>query len=151
MGVRELLWQMATTVDAGTVSTDNVQITCASGPYAGTMGISLEEGAYCPDTKLVITFDPALPDADCCQISLDGVSSTHGQPVADSFAVTTLAGDADRDGSVSTADGSAVTQRLGKATVEATAQYDLDTDGFITTADTSVATQRLGRTAPSCP
>lgn len=150
-GVRELVCQMNVPVDPATVTTSGVQVVCQINPYTGGIGLSLAEGALCGQSELTITFDPALPDEDCCQISLPGLATSYGKPSIAEFAIIALAGDADRDGAVTTADGSTTTQRLGWLTDAEMAQYDLDTDGFITTADTSVATQRLGRVAPSCP
>ena len=93
---------------------------------------------------VVVTFSPSLPDQDCCQVTLGGDAN-------DNAFVAILAGDADRDGSVTTADGSGITQRLGHAVDEGNCQYDVDLDSSITTADGSFSTQRLGHVTPSCP
>jgi hypothetical protein len=150
-GVEELVCQMNVSLDPATAISENVQVACVNNVYVGDIGVSLDQGECCGDSRLAVAFTPALPDEDCCRITFDGMASIYGQPSVAALTVRTLVGDADRDGSVTTADGSVITQRLGGSATEGDSQYDVDVDGAITTADGSAVTQRLGNVAPNCP
>jgi hypothetical protein len=150
-GVRELVCQMSMSVDPATVSGENVQVACVNSVYEGTIGAWPAEGEYCPDSGLVITFDPALPDLDCCQITFDGITSIYGQPSVAELAVRTLAGDVDLDGEVLTADASKIKSRFQDPVGPGNFLHDVDCDGQIITVDASKVKSRFQNTAPSCP
>lgn len=132
-GAQKLVFEVSDPVITVDASAD-----CLVHTYTGTPTTT-------PDgTTVTVELSPAFPDQDCCTVTLSG-------QVDDSFAVRTLVGDADYDGNVTTADGSAVTQRLGQTAGQTGARYDVDTDDAVTTADQSSITQRLGNVAPVCP
>lgn len=132
-GAQKLVFEVSDPVITVDASAD-----CLVHTYTGTPTAT-------PDgTTVTVELNPAFPDQDCCTVTLSG-------QVDDSFAVRILVGDADFDGNVTTADGSAVTQRLGQTASEAGARYDVDADEGITSADQSSITQRLGNVAPACP
>jgi hypothetical protein len=138
-------------VDPATVSGSNVQVECVNSTYSGAIDVSLQEGAYCGESKLVVTFTPALPDQDCCTITLDGMTSVYGQSSVAQFDVTPLAGDVDRDGQVLTTDASRVKARFQEPVGPETFIYDVDCDGQIITPDASAVKSRFQHTAPDCP
>jgi hypothetical protein len=91
-----------------------------------------------------VEFSEALPDQDCCEISLTG-------DAIDSFSVRTLAGDIDRNGSVTTGDASIIKPHFGETAAVAGAEFDFDVSGTVTTSDFSVVKPLFGNTAPACP
>jgi len=150
-GVRELLCRMNVSADAATVSGDHVQVDCVHGDYAGTITTSLQDAADCPNSTIVLGFEPALPDQDCCWITFGGMTSAYGHPAATGFAVRTLAGDVDRSGTVSSVDASSIKPRFGAKTGDTSFLYDLDASGTISSVDASFIKPRFGHTAPTCP
>jgi hypothetical protein len=133
-GVDRLEFEMDVPVASVTAS-----VACANHTFAGTV-TSNADGV----TTVVVTFNPPLPDQDCCEVTLGGEA-------ADSYFVAILAGDVDRDRQVLTADAQAVKQRFQTPVSQATARYDITTDGQITTPDASKVKSRFQNTAPSCP
>ena len=70
--------------------------------------------------------------------------------VADAFVVRTLAGDVDRDGTVSTGDASVVKPHFGEPAGAGNAEYDYDCNGTVTTADFSLIKPHFGHEL-TCP
>jgi hypothetical protein len=133
-GIDELRFLMDTNACSVTASAS-----CSPTGYSGTVTPNADGS----DT-VVVTFSPGLTDGDCCQITLGGDAN-------DSAYVVGLVSDANRDGLVSTADTSAIKQRLEAPVTEGNCQYDINADGGISTADISATKQRLENMAPSCP
>jgi len=150
-GVRELLCRMNVSADPATVTADHVHIDCVEADYAGMITTSLDDAADCPGSVVVVTFDPPLPDQDCCRITLEGMTTAYGQPGTIEFAVRTLAGDVTGDGVVNTEDSAAVKPRFGGTPDESDYRYDVDASGRITSVDASTVKPRFGHTAPDCP
>ena len=100
---------------------------------------------------VVIEFDPALPDRDCCEISLFGVASPEGIPVLDTYFVRTLAGDFDLDAQVTTTDASMLKLYFGRTADESNFLFDFNGNGMIETNDFSRVKLHLGNLAPQCP
>jgi hypothetical protein len=113
-------------------------VDCLNSGYSGSVSTT----AY--DYTVEVELDPALPDEDCCTVTLSG-------DVEDSFAVRTLAGDVDRNGTVSTGDASIVKPHFGDPADADNAEFDFDCSGLITTGDFSQVKPRFGNTAPACP
>jgi hypothetical protein len=140
----EIKMDPVTATDPANVSIVGVN----SGSYAGAVNLSLDS------TRKVVIIEPgeALPDADCYTVDLTGMTSQWGASPRDrTFRFAILVGDANRDGSVSTADASGIKQRLGLPVTTDRTKYDINHDGSISTADSSSVKQRLGNVAPSCP
>jgi hypothetical protein len=134
-GVTKLMLQTVDPVEAGSTTAD---ATCVNNVYDGTITVTADG-----TTTVQVDADP-FADQDCCTIVFTG-------GIEDSLDVQLLAGDADSDVNVSTADGSSITQRLGMPLDGSNFWYDVDLDGSISTADGSFVTQRLGNVAPLCP
>ena len=114
-------------------------VSCQYHTYTGTVTPSAD------GTPIVnVEFDPALPNNDCCTISLTG-------DVTADYAVAALLGDADRNLDVNSLDYSAVKLRLGQPVDETNARYDINADGDITSLDYSSIKLNLGAVLPSCP
>jgi hypothetical protein len=123
----------------GAVSSVTASVSCEINTYSGT-ATPIADGT----TTLVVTFDPGLPDQDCCEITLGGQAEG-------SYWVAVLAGDVDRDREVLTVDASKVKSRFQDPVDETTATYDVDCDGQIITVDASKVKGRFQNTAPRCP
>ena len=149
-GVQELICRMFASVDPSTAVPNNVQVNCVANAYGGDIGVSLR-GSACPDNELLITFDPALPNQDCCEVTLGGMLSADGQPFQGSMPVRTLEGDLNRDGSTNTTDASQVKLRFGQTATEANCEWDFNVSGAINTTDYSQIKLRFGNAAPQCP
>jgi hypothetical protein len=89
-----------------------------------------------------VTFDPALPDRAYCTVTLD-----CGSPVC----VRGLAGDVDRNGTVTTGDASIIKPHFGDVPTEADAEFDFDLSGLISTGDFSQVKPLFGNEALDCP
>ena len=150
-GVRKLVCRMNVSADPATVIADHVQVACLENEYAGTIAASLEDADDCPASAVILAFDPALPNRDCCWITLDGMTTAYGQPGAVGFAVRTLAGDIDRSGTVSSVDASSIKPRFGAKADDAQFLYDLDGSGTVSSVDASFVKPRFGHSAPECP
>ena len=151
-GVTKVVVGFEDALDPGTVITGNVSAAGVDNPGPYTPDSVTPSGG---DQVVTIVFNTRLPDIDCYTFDLAGMQSADGGdfefPEDGQFQIIALEGDADRDGTVSTADGSSITGRLGYTVTDALAQYDCDRDNQISTADGSFVTGRLGRTAPACP
>ena len=150
-GISQLEFEMSAAMDGASVTVGNVSIVDSSGaPYGGTVGVSLQTGQSGPNTLVVVTFDPALANAECWTV---GVAEMTGGGLNVCNAVTTvrsLAGDANLDGDVTALDYSAVKLRLGQPVDETTCMCDVNADGDISSLDYSSIKPRLGITAPDC-
>jgi hypothetical protein len=132
-GVTALVFDLSHSVSSVSASVD-----CAGQAYGGSAAVTaLGSG-------VTVALTPALPDGDCCTITLSG-------EVEDSFAVRTLAGDLDRSGLVTTADASVVKPHLGNPATAENAVFDYDCSGMISTADFSQVKPNFGHAAPACP
>jgi predicted outer membrane repeat protein len=150
-GVQNLVCEMSVPVDAATAISDNVQALCVNNAYAGTVGVSPTAGPMCPNSRLEITFDPALPDQDCCQISLNGMTSAYGQPVVGGFTVATLAGDVSRDGEVTVSDKNLIKPKIGQPVDSQNFYFDVSCDGEISVSDKALVKPKIGNVAMACP
>jgi hypothetical protein len=131
-GLEKLVFDLSSAVSAVEASVD-----CVNQIYAGTVEATAD-GA-----TVTVGFSPALADQDCCTVTLSG-------EVEDEFVVRTLAGDVDRDGTVSTADASVVKPHFGEPADAGNAQYDYDCNGAVTTGDFSVIKPLFGHEL-TCP
>ena len=93
---------------------------------------------------VTVEFDPALPDQDCCEITLTG-------DIQDSFAVRTLAGDANLSGSANTTDASQTKLYFGHTADQSNCMFDYNADGSINTTDASQIKLTFGHDAAQCP
>jgi len=132
-GVRELHFETSTPVSSVTA-----WLSCDVSTYTGTMGVTAT------GTSVEVSFSPALPDEDCCQVDLTG--DAEG-----TWYVRTLAGDVDRSGVVTSVDSSSIKPRFGHPADAANFLYDLDGSGTITSVDSSSVKPRFGNSAPTCP
>lgn len=121
-----------------TVTTMSASVCCLGVIYEGVVTAT-------PDgNQVTVDFSEALPQQDCCVITLSGDVNAR-------LPVTMLVGDTNRDAGIDTSDSSSVKARLGQPMSDANAPYDVDTDDAITTADKSSVKARLGNLAPICP
>jgi predicted outer membrane repeat protein len=127
--------EVQTSTEVTDVSAD---VACVNSVYGGTVT------ATPSGTTVTLDFSPALPDVDCCQITMTG-------DVDECFTVRPLAGDTDRSGVVSTADVSVIKPHFGETADADNAEFDFDCDGLITMADFSQIKPLFGHSAPGCP
>ena len=120
------------------VSSVSASVACANNAFGGTVSTSAA------GTTMSVNFSEALPDEDCCTVTLTG-------DAADSFDVRTLRGDISRDGVVSTADPSIIKPKFGSDPAVQGPQFDYNVDGAISTADFSQVKPLFGNSTPSCP
>ena len=132
-GVLRVEFEIATEVTSAAAS-----VTCVNNTYSGSVATSAL------GTTVTVEFAPALPDRDCCEITLTGDAE-------DSFSVRTLKGDLNRDGSVNTTDASQIKLRFGQDAATAGPQYDYNTDGTVNTTDFSQVKLNFGKSAAQCP
>jgi hypothetical protein len=123
--------QPATTVSA--------TVSCTPDGYGGTATVDADGS-----TVVTANFDPALPDQNCCEISLSG-------DVAGTYAVQTLAGDVNLDGSVTTADALQIKVYFGQGADAANCEFDFNCSGDISTADSLQIKLSFGNEAAACP
>ncbi len=148
LGVGKLTVQTSLFMDPATVDGSNVQVVCAAaGTYAGSITATLDAADL-----VAVTFDPALPDEDCCEVTFDGMGSIDGgAPIVGPVVVRTLRGDVNRDGVVSTADASIIKPKFGGDPAIEGPEFDFNTDGIISTADFSQVKPLFGNSAAPCP
>lgn len=137
-------------MDMDTVTFDAANVAVAgvnAGAYGGVISVSTISS-----TVASISFSPALANADCHTVDLTGMQSSGGQDLdVPTFNVVALAGDIDRNGTVSTSDSSAVKSHFGEAVDPLAPQYDYDGSGTVTTSDGSAIKASFGTSAPACP
>jgi hypothetical protein len=133
-GVDQVLFELS-----GTVNTVGALISC-NPPYAGTPAVNIMPG----NTTVVVNLPGGLPDKACCEMTLTG-------DVSDSQVVTTLKGDADRNGATNTADITAIKPSLGLPLNGSNFVLDIDTNGNINTADITAIKPLIGGLSPVCP
>ena len=95
-------------------------------------------------TSMTVVFDPALPNNDCCTVSLTGDAEVD-------YSVAIVLGDANRDLDVTGLDYSGVKLRLGQPVDASNAAYDVNADGDITALDYSSIKINLGASLAGCP
>ena len=144
-GVETLELQMSAAMDAATVVGAHVQVDCGSG-YAGMANAYLDG-----DSTVVLEFDPALPNGDCCEVGLAGMSSESGVAVEETCFVAGLLGDVTRDGIVNSIDTSTIKPFYGTAPTDTSFVFDITLDNLISTLDTSGVKPYYGSMAPDCP
>ena len=125
--VSEAAWTVQAAVD------------CVPVAYTGTTQVTADG-----TTTVTIEFEPALPDQACCEIALTG-------DVQDSFAVRTLAGDANLSGAVNTTDASQIKLYFGDTVDQGNCTFDCNGDGSIDTTDASQIKLNFGHAAAQCP
>ncbi len=133
LGLRKLEFTVS-----GPVNSVSSAVSCAVGSFGGTITTSAV------GSLVTVEFSTALPDQDCCTISLTG-------QVDDSFAVRPLKGDVDRNGVVSTGDASVIKPRFGQDPGVVGAEFDFDANGIISTGDASLIKPIFGNASPACP
>jgi hypothetical protein len=140
----EIEMDPATATDQGNVSIVGVD----SGTYAGPLTASLDG----TDKVVTIELGQGLSDGDCYTVDLTGMLSQWGTaPLASTFAIVILVGDANGTGAVTSVDYASATQRLGSVVTGTNCQYDVNHDGAISSADGASIKQRLGTAGTSCP
>jgi hypothetical protein len=97
----------------------------------------------------VVDGDPLT--VDCSPLSNGTCTVTLGGDAMGSFQVRVLNGDSDKNGSVNTADITAIKPHLGAPVTAANANFDLDCNGSINTADVTYVKPRLGTSQSPCP
>ncbi|MFQ5490203.1 MAG: S8 family serine peptidase [Phycisphaerae bacterium] len=146
-GVTKVLVAASADLDPASVTTANVQVSCATtGPYTGAISTTMQAA-----NALAIAFDPRLADEDCCQISLNGMLTVDGFPLLATVQVRTLRGDVDQDGQVTTGDASQVRFFFNQPVDASSFIFDVDGSGAITTGDFSQVRPFFNKTAPACP
>ena len=123
---------------SGVVVSASASVSCVNNTYSGTITTTPN------GTAVTVEFDPALPDQDCCGMTLTG-------DAVDGLWVRTLEGDVNRDGFTNTTDASQVKLRFGQTPTNANCEWDFNVDGEINTTDASQVKLRFGFTAPACP
>ncbi len=119
-------------------SSVSASVSCVNVSYAGVASVTAA------GVLVTVDLSEALPDQDCCTISLTG-------DIEGSVTVRTLSGDIDRNGIVSTGDASIIKPNFG-ATLDATNfVHDYDANGVISTGDASTVKPNFGNTGPDCP
>ncbi len=151
-GVRELVVQLSVPLEPATVVAGSVEISCDTGAYDGTVGVALEDGQSCPDSKLVITLEDgfALPTSRC-RVSLSGISSIYGLPAIADFPLNVLECDGNRDGIVNSIDFSGNRARWGETADETNFIWDYNHNGSLNTIDSSATKARFGNRLPDWP
>ena len=122
--------------DAVAPGTASCSVSCDPNPYGGGTFV-LSDGS----ADAEVHFGTTLPDQSCCTLTFTG-------GIQDIWTIIMLEGDVNRDGSVSTADGSSVKARLGQSVQLVGAQYDVNRDCTISTADRSSVKARLEHVGP---
>ena len=120
------------------VSAVSASVACVNNPFGGAATTSAL------GTTVTVDFSVALPDQDCCTVTLTGDAE-------DSFDVVTLRGDINRDGVVSTADASIIKPKFGQIPTVVGAEFDYNVDGIVSTADFSQVKPLFGNAGPACP
>ena len=123
---------------SGPVSRVGAAVSCSDHGYGG-MVVTSTVGSV-----VTVAFTPALPDADCCQITLGG-------DAVGTVSVRTLRGDVDRDGVVTGDDLEALRGHFGADPAVEGPQFDFNQDGQINSTDFSRVKLFLGNQAPVCP
>ncbi|MFQ5489863.1 MAG: PQQ-dependent sugar dehydrogenase [Phycisphaerae bacterium] len=113
-------------------------VSCANSAFGGTVTTTAA------GTTVTVAFSQALPDLDCCTVTLSGDAQDHIQ-------VRTLRGDVDRNGSVTTGDASQVRFFFNQTAAAAGPQWDFDSSGTVTTGDFSQIRFFFNNVAPLCP
>lgn len=145
-GITHLELEMSAGLDTSSIIAGHVDLACATYVYSGAVLSAWPEGS-----TVILLLDESLPDRDWCEISLPGMVSANGLPVANSWWVSTLEGDTSQDGVVSTLDFSAIKARFGQGTTADNFRWDINTDGIINTLDSSAVKARFGARLPDCP
>ncbi len=122
---------------SSTVASVSASVSCVTGTFGGSATVTAA------GTLVTVDFSTALPDADCCTITLSGDASG-------SFDVRPLRGDIDRNGVVSTGDASVIKPNFGQNPASVGAQFDFDANGVISTGDASQIKPLFGNAA-ACP
>jgi hypothetical protein len=133
-GVLALEFDVSKDVDSVTASVD-----CAPDAY-GVAPTVIADGS----SMVTVVFDPALPDQNCCEITLGGDADG-------TYAVQTLAGDVNLSGDVTTADALLIKPHFGATAGAGTCQFDFNCSGTITTADYSLIKLYFGNLPAACP
>ncbi len=120
-------------------SSVGASVSCANNVYTGTPTVSADGS-----TTVTVTLAPALPEQDCCEITLTG-------DVEDSYQVRTLAGDMNLDGQTNSVDASQARLRFGSQADVSNATYDANADGVISAVDNAQVRLRFGAQAATCP
>ncbi len=149
--IGQLDFEMREAMNPLSVNGASVQVQPGSGPYAGVITATSQPGMNGPDTKVVVTFSPALPDQDCSMVSLNGMITASGIMLDGAVMVRGLRGDTDRNAIVSTGDASIIKPYFGVTPGPATAVYDFDANGIVSTGDASTIKPLFGHSAPACP
>ncbi len=176
-GVTKLQIVVSEDIDLGTVGSSAVKVNCANaGAYTGAVTVDPPGGLEFPvgdpqpvqsgevlrvaealadveaaSNQLAIEFAPALPDQDCCEISLSGVATMTGVPIRDVRNIRTLAGDMTRDGQVTTADPLSIKLSFGQPIDASNFLLDFNESGAVTTGDYLQLGLYFGHSAPACP
>jgi hypothetical protein len=120
----------------------DVAVECQMGPYGGSVLVSQNTS-----DAIQMSFEPSLPDRDCCEITLTG--SVEGV-----VEVRTLAGDVDGDGYVYVggfSDSSVIKSHLGATVSPDNFVCDVDVNGTINAADLTAIKPLFGGTLVHCP
>lgn len=149
-GVLRLELEMSALMDQSTITGGNVQVTCENASYGGTISAHLEDA-----TTVIVEFDPALPDEDCCRITFEGMLTLGNAGVCDAEVtditrVRTLKGDIDLSGTVTPGDASIIKPHFGEPADQTHFLFDFDCSGMISPGDFSQVKPYFGNTAPWC-
>ncbi|MCP4250572.1 MAG: S8 family serine peptidase [bacterium] len=122
-----------------TVSSVGASVSCSPDAYGGSVSTLLSDS----DT-VVVTFDPAIPDRQCCRIQLTG-------DVDASFEVHTLAGDVDQNGAVNASDKFRVKGDIGEPLNSLKFVHDVNLSGAINATDKNMTKGWIGHLVVDCP
>ncbi len=119
-------------------SSVTASVSCVNNTYTGTI-TTTPAGA-----TVTVEFDPALPDQDCCEVTLTGDIEGFVQ-------VQPLRGDANRNSATTTADALVTKLRFGQDAATAGPEFDFNCSGTVTVADYLQVKLYFGNAAPACP
>jgi len=128
--------KLVATLDGAAPASPVAHLDCGSGELAGV-------SASADGQAVVVTVDPALPNAQCCTLTIDEVEGA--------WSVVSLQGDLTRDGLVNSVDASAIKPHFGAAAAAGNFILDVDGSGLVNSVDSSAVKPHFGTTSPDCP
>ncbi len=133
-GIEELEIYLDICVDQVTAS-----VSCDDDPYTGTITSSLIDA-----DRLRLSFSPALPQGECCTLTLGGDAD-------DTYLVSSLEGDVNQDKIVNTIDFSTIKTKFADPVDGDNFKYDVNRNLIINSIDSSTVKARFGDQTPQCP
>ncbi|MCP4246550.1 MAG: hypothetical protein GY778_05835 [bacterium] len=133
------------TRDVGSNGAVGVTIDCnPAGPYSGSISTAIGSGPQGLHSTVAVTLSPALPEENCCTVTLTG-------DVEDGFDVRMLPGDVDFSGRVNATDKNLVKGDLDAVFGSSNFFYDVNASGAINATDKNLVKGWINDVAPDCP